>query len=54
MVIVIQSSKSSFVKDMANRLLAEHDGGHVRKNWISNFVQQQPQLSTRFTRKIDY
>jgi hypothetical protein len=46
--------RRSAVEDMANRLLAERDGGRVGKNWTSNFVQRQPQLSTRFTRKIDY
>lgn len=48
------SPRRSAVEDMANRLLAERDGGRVGKNWTSNFVRRQPQLSTRFTRKIDY
>ena len=46
--------RRSDVEDMANRLLAERDSGRVGKNWTSNFVRRQPQLSTRFTRKIDY
>ena len=46
--------RRSAVEDMANRLLAERNGGRVGKNWTSNFVRRQPQISTRFTRKIDY
>lgn len=46
--------RRSAVEDMANRLLAERDGGRVGKNWTSNFVRRQPQLCTRFNRKIDY
>lgn len=46
--------RRSAVEDMANRLLGARDSGRVGKNWTSNFVRRQPQLSTRFTRKIDY
>jgi hypothetical protein len=46
--------RRSAVEDMANRLLAERNGGRVGKNWTSNFVRRQPQLCTRFNRKIDY
>jgi len=46
--------RRSAVEDMANQLLAARDSGRVGKNWTSNFVRRQPQLSTRFTRKIDY
>lgn len=44
----------SCVEDMANRILADRNGGHVGKNWTSNFVRRQPELSTRFNRRIDY
>lgn len=44
----------SGVADMANRLLELRDGGRVGKNWPSNFVRRQPELQTRFSRRIDY
>jgi hypothetical protein len=44
----------SCVEDMANRILADRKAGRVGKNWTSNFVRRQPQLSTRFNRSIDY
>jgi hypothetical protein len=46
--------RRSAVEDIANRILADRNGGRVGKNWTSNFVRRQPQLSTRFTRNIDY
>lgn len=42
------------VKDMANILLRERDGGRVGMNWASNFIKRQPALRTRLNRKIDY
>ena len=39
---------------MANRILSERGVGCVGKNWTSNFVRRQPELSTRFNRRIDY
>jgi hypothetical protein len=42
------------VEDMANRLLAERGGRRVGVRWAKNFVQRQPELSTRLTRKYDY
>lgn len=39
---------------MANRLLADRGGSPVGKNWASNFVRRQPELTTRFNRKYDY
>jgi hypothetical protein len=44
----------SGVKDMANRLLRERDASRVGKNWVTNFVKRQPELRTRFNRRIDY
>jgi hypothetical protein len=46
--------RRSSVEDMANRLLAERNAGRVGKNWTTNFVRRQPELRTRFNRKIDY
>lgn len=46
--------RHSAVEDMANQLLTKRNGGRVGKNWTSNFVRRQPELSTRFNRKIDY
>ncbi|CAG8971612.1 hypothetical protein HYALB_00008005 [Hymenoscyphus albidus] len=42
------------VEDMANRILSERGAGRVGKNWTSNFVRRQPELKTRFNRRIDY
>ncbi|KAL0938518.1 fot5 transposase [Colletotrichum truncatum] len=42
----------SGVEEMANRLLAERDAPPVGKRWASNFVKRQPQLRTRFFRKV--
>ncbi|KAK7928782.1 hypothetical protein PG985_005780 [Apiospora marii] len=44
----------SGVEDMANRLLGARDAGRVGVNWASNFVRRQPDLRTRFNRRIDY
>jgi hypothetical protein len=46
--------RRSAVEDIANQLLAARDSGQVGKDWTSNFIRRQPQLSTRFTYKIDY
>lgn len=46
--------RRSSVEDMANRILADRNGGRVRKNWTTNFVRRQPDLTTRFNRVIDY
>lgn len=48
------SPRLSGVEDMANRLLALRGGGRVGIKWSSNFIQQQPQLQTRLTRRINY
>jgi hypothetical protein len=39
---------------MANQLLQQRNAGRVGKNWTSNFVRRQPELRTRFNRRIDY
>jgi hypothetical protein len=39
---------------MANKLLADRDAPYVGPRWVSNFIKQQPELRTRFTRKYDY
>ena len=44
----------SNVRDMADRLLALRDGGHVGVNWTSKFVQRRLELQTRLNRRIDY
>ena len=44
----------SGVEDMVNRLLSLRDGGRVGMNWASKFVRRQPDLRTRFNRRIDY
>jgi predicted XRE-type DNA-binding protein len=46
--------RRSSVEDMANRILADRNGGRVGKNWTTNFVQRQPNLRTRFNRTMDY
>jgi hypothetical protein len=42
------------IGDMANKLLADRGAPHVGLRWASNFVKQQPELRTHFTRKYDY
>ena len=44
----------SNVEDMANRLLQARNQERIGKNWTSNFVRRQPQLQSRFNRRIDY
>ncbi len=44
----------SDVEDMANRILADRNEQPVGKNWTSNFVRRQPELKTRFNRKIHF
>ena len=42
------------VEDMANYILESHRGRHVGKNWAQRFVQQCPELKTRFNRVYDF
>jgi hypothetical protein len=44
----------STVEEMVNQLLCDREVGPVGKNWAQNFVQRNPQLRTRKTRKMDY
>ena len=44
----------SAVKNIANRLLHNYNALRVGKNWAFNFIKQQPQLKTVFSRKYDY
>ena len=44
----------SAVNDMADALLAERRQPPIGRNWASNFVRRQPELSTRAFRKYDY
>ena len=38
---------------MANQILLDWNAEHVGKNWTTNFVQWQPELSMRFNCRID-
>ena len=42
------------VEDMANKLLSERSTRRVGVRWAKNFVQRQPELTTRFQRRYDY
>lgn len=42
------------VRDMADCLLDDRDATRVGPRWAENFVRRQPQLKTRFRRRIDY
>ena len=42
------------VEDMANKLLSERGTRRVGVRWAKNFVQRQPELTTRFQRRYDY
>ena len=46
--------RMSAVEDIANRILELRNGGHVGKNWTSNFVRRTSKLKARLDRKIDY
>jgi len=41
------------VRDMADKLLAARDAGHVGKNWPTNFIKRTDRLITRFNRPYD-
>jgi hypothetical protein len=41
------------VRDMADRLLREHDGKPTGKNWIDNFIKRTPELRTQWSRLYD-
>ena len=45
------------VRDMANILLAERGSTPIQtvgEKWVYNFIQRQPELTTRFSRRYDY
>ena len=42
------------VEDMANQLLRVRDAPPVGKLWAHNFVNRQPELRIRYTRRYDY
>jgi hypothetical protein len=42
------------VREMANRLCTDRDALHVGPRWAENFVKRNPELTTRFRRRIDY
>ena len=42
------------VEDMANHLRRERDMPPVGKRWAHNFVQRQPTINTRRSRRYDY
>ena len=48
------SPRLTSIEDMANLLLAEHNGGRVVKRWAENFVKRQPELKIRFNRVYDF
>ncbi|KFZ23986.1 hypothetical protein V502_01535 [Pseudogymnoascus sp. VKM F-4520 (FW-2644)] len=39
---------------MANRLCTDLNASHVGPQWAENFVKRNPELTTRFRRRIDY
>jgi hypothetical protein len=41
------------VRDIADKLLAARDGGHVGQKWPANFVKRTDSLKTRFNRAYD-
>jgi hypothetical protein len=46
--------KLANVEDMANLLLRVRDAPPVGIKWASTFVRRQPNIRTRFNRRIDY
>lgn len=49
--------RQATVREMANILLAERDPSlslTVGKNWLSTFVQRQPELRTHYSRRYNY
>lgn len=42
------------VRDMADRILAARHGTRVGTNWTTKFIRRQPQLKTRYNRRVDY
>ena len=43
----------SYVKDMANQLLAARGGGQVGENWVTTFIRRKPELKSKLTRQRD-
>ena len=46
--------RHAYLRDMADRLLLSRGAPPVGKNWVTRFVNRQPDLRTRFSRKYDY
>lgn len=46
--------RHSNLRDMADRLLRSRGAPPVGKNWVTRFINRQPDLRTRFSRKYDY
>ena len=49
--------RQSHVRELANILLAERGTTLIQtvgEKWVYNFIQRQPELTTRFSRRYDY
>ncbi|SCO91185.1 related to transposase [Fusarium oxysporum] len=42
----------SLIEDMANRLLADRNAPPVGKRWAINFINRQPELKSRYQRRL--
>jgi hypothetical protein len=44
----------SYVREMANQLLAARSGGQVGENWARNLVKRKPEVKSQVTRQRDH
>ena len=44
----------SYLRQMADQLLAARGGGQVGENWATNFVRRKPGIKSQLTRQRDY
>ena len=44
----------AFVRDMANKLLADRGEKPVGKTWVDTFIKRTPELKTRWSRPYDH
>jgi hypothetical protein len=44
----------SYVRSMANQLLAEHSGGEVGEKWVRKLVRRRPEIESQVTRRRSY
>jgi hypothetical protein len=44
----------SYIREIANQLLAARDGGEVGEKWARNLIRQKPEIKSQVTRQRDH